>query len=114
MSKAEILAELPKLKAEERTMVFERLCELQERDLLHGLGPTAEEKKLLDQALAEFESDGQRGEPWRDVLHRIQASPLTDEQKALLEARLDDLDEHPEKSIPWSEAKAQLKTRFGV
>ena len=42
MSKAEILAELPKLKAEERTQVFER--------------------------------DGQRGEPWREVLHCLQAS----------------------------------------
>jgi hypothetical protein len=74
MSKAEILAELPKLKAEERTQVFERLCELQERDLLDGLGPTAEEKRLLDQALAEFERDGQPGEPWRDVLQRLQTS----------------------------------------
>ena len=74
MSKAEILAELPKLKAEERTQVFERLCELQERDLLQGHGPTPEGKRLLDQALAEFERDGQRGEPWRDVLHRLQSS----------------------------------------
>ncbi len=74
MSKAEILAELPKLKAEERTQVFERLCELQERDLLEGLGPTAEEKKLLDQALAEFGRDGQRGEPWREVLQRLRTS----------------------------------------
>jgi hypothetical protein len=74
MSKAEILAELPGLKAEERTQVFERLCELQERDLLHGHGPTPEEKQLLDRALAEFECDGQPGEPWRDVLHRLQSS----------------------------------------
>jgi hypothetical protein len=61
MSKAEILAELPKLKAEERTQVFERLCELQERDLLEGQGPTPEGQRLLDRALAEFERDGQRG-----------------------------------------------------
>lgn len=74
MSKAEILAELPKLKAAERTQVFERLCELQERDLLQGHGPTPEEKRLLDQALAEFERDGQCGEPWRDVLHHLQSS----------------------------------------
>jgi hypothetical protein len=74
MSKAEILAELPKLKTAERAQVFERLCELQERDLLQGHGPTPEEKRLLDQALAEFERDGQRGEPWRDVLHRLQSS----------------------------------------
>jgi hypothetical protein len=74
MSKAEILAELPKLKAAERTQVFERLCELQERDLLQGHGPTPDEKRLLDQALAEFERDGQHGEAWRDVLHRLQSS----------------------------------------
>ena len=74
MSKAEILAELPKLKTAERAQVFERLCELQERDLLQGHGPIPEEKRLLDQALAEFERDGQRGEPWRDVLHRLQSS----------------------------------------
>jgi hypothetical protein len=74
MGKAEILAELPKLKAEERTQVFERLCELQERDLLEGHGPTPEERRLLDRALAEFERDGQRGEPWRDVLRRLQSS----------------------------------------
>ncbi|MEI8042602.1 MAG: hypothetical protein WCL11_14415 [Verrucomicrobiota bacterium] len=74
MSKAEILAELPKLKADERAQVFDRLCELQESDLLQGHGPTAEEKKLLDQALAEFERDGQRGKPWREVLYRIEAS----------------------------------------
>jgi hypothetical protein len=74
VSKAEILAELPNLKADERTQVFERLCELQERDLLQGLGPTDEEKRLLDEALADFERDGKRGEPWREVLRRIQAS----------------------------------------
>ena len=39
--------------------------------------------------------------------------PLTNEQKALLDARLDDLEKHPEKSIPWSEAEARLKARFG-
>ena len=54
MSKAEILAELPKLKAEDRSQVFQRLCELQERDLLQGVGPTAEETRLLDEALAQF------------------------------------------------------------
>ena len=74
MSKADILAELPMLKAEERTQVFERLCELRERDLLEGHGPTPEEIKLLDQALAEFERDGQHGEPWREVLQRLQVS----------------------------------------
>jgi hypothetical protein len=74
MSKAEILAELPKLKADERRQVFERLCELQEDDLLRGVGPTEEEKKLLDEALADFQRDGNPGTPWREVLREICSS----------------------------------------
>ena len=74
MSNAEIMAELPKLKAEERAEVFQRLCELQEQDLLRGVGPTEEEKKLLDQALGEFERDGNSGTPWREALQRIRSS----------------------------------------
>jgi len=68
MSKIEILAELPKLKAEERRQIYQRLCELQEQDLLNGVGPSEEEKKLLDAALAEYEKDEDRGRPWRQVL----------------------------------------------
>jgi hypothetical protein len=74
MSKAEILAELANLKAEERSQVFQRLCELQEDDLLHGIGPKAEEKKLLDEALAEFQRDGNPGTPWREGVSRIRSS----------------------------------------
>jgi hypothetical protein len=74
MSKAEILAELPNLKAEERKQVFQRLCELQEKDLLDGVGPTAEEKGMLDEALAEFQRDGNVGKPWREVLGKIRSS----------------------------------------
>lgn len=77
MSKTEILAELPKLKAEERTQVFERLCELQEMDLLQGVGQTAEEKKILDEALAEFQRDGNPGTPWRQTLRRIRSASLS-------------------------------------
>ncbi len=74
MSKAEILAELPKLKAEERKQLFQKLCELQEDDILRGQGPDPIEKKLLDDALAEFERDGNPGMPWRDVLKRLLAN----------------------------------------
>jgi hypothetical protein len=73
MSNAEILAELPKLKAEERRQIFQRLCELQEQDLLNGAGPSDEEKKLLDAALAEYEQDRDRGRPWREVLSDLRA-----------------------------------------
>jgi hypothetical protein len=74
MSKSEILAELPKLKAEERQQVFERLCELQEEDLLQGIGATSRERKLLDEALAEFHRDGNPGKPWREVLAEVRNS----------------------------------------
>lgn len=73
MSKAQILAELPKLKAEERRQIYQRLCELQEQDLLNGAGPSEEEKKLLDAALAEYEKDHDRGRPWREVLADLRA-----------------------------------------
>ncbi len=77
MSKAEILAELPKLTKEERYEIRVRL--------------------------AEMDSGG-----WLDA-----DDPLTDEQKALLEARLEDMEKHPGKSIPWKDAEARLKARFG-
>ena len=73
MNKAQILAELPKLKAEERRQIYERLCELREQDLLNGEGPSDEEKRLLDAALAEYEKDGDRGRPWRQVLEDLRA-----------------------------------------
>ena len=76
MSKTEILAALHELQAEERAQVFERLCELQEDDLLHGVGPTIAEKKILDEALAEFNRDGNFGNPWREVLSEIQSEGL--------------------------------------
>ncbi len=74
MSKAEILAGLSTLEPDEREQVFQRLCELQEKDLLEGVGPSSEEKKLLDEALAEFERDGNPGTPWRDVLRGVRGS----------------------------------------
>ncbi len=74
MSNAEILAALPKLNADERAQVFERLCELQEQDMLAGTGPTDAEKTLLDEALAEFQRDGDVGRPWREVLHRLHSA----------------------------------------
>jgi hypothetical protein len=74
VSKAKILAELPALPPEDRMLVLQRLCEFQENDLLQGIGPTAEDRKLLDDALAEFERDRRRGRLWREVLQSIRTS----------------------------------------
>ena len=73
MSKADILAELPKLRTDERDQVLRKLCELQEEDMVRGPGPGAAEKRMLDDALAEFERDGNPGTPWREVLQRLRS-----------------------------------------
>ena len=63
---------------------------------------TPEERYEIRLKLAELDGDG-----WLD-----DDDPLTDEQKALLEARLADMEQHPEKSIPWEEAKRRIEARF--
>lgn len=47
------------------------------------------------------------GDRWLD-----DDDPLTEEQKALLEARIADMDAHPEQAIPWEEVKKDLETRM--
>ncbi len=79
MSKAEILAELPKLTQAELTEIQFRI-----------------------EDLATYGPDG-----WRTDCE------LTDTEKQLIEARLEDMERHPEKSIPWAEAEARLEARFG-
>jgi len=64
---------------------------------------TPEERYEIRLKLAELDGDG-----WLD-----DDDPLTDEQKALLEARLADMEQHPERSIPWEEAKRRIEARFG-
>jgi putative addiction module component (TIGR02574 family) len=63
---------------------------------------TPEERQEVRLKLAELE-----GDQWLD-----DDDPLTDEEKAILEARLADIKEHPEKSIPWEEAKKRLEARL--
>lgn len=73
MSKAEILAEIAQLGVDDRRQIFERLCELQDEDLLRGVGPTDAEKELLDAEEAAFERDGDVGRPWRDVMRELRS-----------------------------------------
>ena len=63
---------------------------------------TREERFEIRLKLAELD-----GDIWLD-----DDDPLSDEQKALLEARLIDMELHPETSIPWAEAKRRLQERF--
>jgi len=71
MSKADILSELPKLKPEERRELLESLWELEERDLLNGIGPSSAEKALLDRELEEYQRNPNAGSGWDEVALRL-------------------------------------------
>ena len=75
MSKAEILQELPKLGPGERREIFERICELEEGDLLKGVGPTVEEKALLDRELEDYAQTPNAGSSWEEVEARLLKRP---------------------------------------
>lgn len=64
---------------------------------------TTDERLEIRLKLAELDGDG-----WLD-----DDDPLSDEEKALLETRLADMERHPEESIRWEEAKRRIEERFG-
>jgi hypothetical protein len=70
MSKMEILAELPKLELADRREIFDRICEMEERDLLNG-GATDEEKAMLDLEMEEYRRNPEAGSSWNEVEGRI-------------------------------------------
>jgi len=70
MSKKEILAELPNLDIQERREIFDRICEMEERDLLNGV-VTPEEKLLLDRELEEYKKNPEAGSTWDEVESKI-------------------------------------------
>jgi len=74
MSKSEILEQLPKLRADERREIFERICEMEELDLLNGSAPSAEEKAMLDRELEDYRANPQAGSSWDEVEARIRKS----------------------------------------
>lgn len=74
-----------------KTEILEQLAKL-----------TPEERFEIRVKIAELD-----GDRWLD-----DDDPLTDEQKTLLDARLAEMERHPEKSIPWKEAKRKLEARL--
>lgn len=70
MSKAEILAELPNLRFEDRREIFERICEIEELALISGTA-TPEEKTLLDQEMQDYVRNPEAGSTWDEVKARI-------------------------------------------
>jgi len=73
MSKAEIIAELPKLQPDELAEVQAKLDELAGEVWRDNGELSAADKKALDAALADYEKDPDVGSPWDEVKARIQA-----------------------------------------
>ena len=73
MSKAEILAELPKLKAEELAEVQAKLDELAGEQWLDDGELADADKAALDAALADYGKNPDAGSPWQEVEARIRA-----------------------------------------
>jgi hypothetical protein len=73
-------------------------------EILAGLSKLSKDERYeIRVKLAEMDNGG-----WLD-----DDDPLTDEEKAFLDARLEDIEKHPEKCLPWSGAEARLEARFG-
>lgn len=70
MSKSDILAELPKLTAADRSEILDQLWSMEEQKALRR-GPSAEEKTLLDEELADYKAKPNAGSSWAEVQTRL-------------------------------------------
>ncbi len=74
MSKAEILAELPKLTKEERYEIRVKLAEMDSDGWLDEDDPLSDaDKALLEERLTAYEKDPNAGSTWEDVEARLRA-----------------------------------------
>jgi hypothetical protein len=73
MSKAEILAELPKLQPEELAEVQAKLDELAGEIWLDDGELSKADKTALDAALADYQKNPDAGSSWEEVNARVQA-----------------------------------------
>lgn len=87
-----------------RVNLYVKIQDMSKAEILEQLpNLTAAERFEIRLKLAELD-----GETWVD-----DDDPLTEDQQALLVARLDDMERHPENSIPWDEARKSIESRFG-
>lgn len=66
MSKAEILAALPRLSPTDRAEILDQLWRMEAES-----GPTEAEKALLNEAQTDYEADPSSGKPWREIEARL-------------------------------------------
>ena len=74
MSKTQIIAELPKLKPEERQELRLRLAELDRDDWLDEGELTDAEKALIEERFRDLEANPQTSIPWEEAKARLMAS----------------------------------------
>lgn len=48
---------------------------------------------------------------WNSIVDDQEQLPLTDQQKAELDRRIESLEAHPERVIPWEQVKRDLRKR---
>jgi putative addiction module component (TIGR02574 family) len=73
MSKADIIAELPKLTAEDRVEIQLRLEELAGEGWADAGELTNSDKELLDNRLADYEKNPEAGTSWEKVQSRLRS-----------------------------------------
>lgn len=71
MSKAEILAELPKLTLDDRREILHKIMELQGDNWLDDGSLSEEEKALIEQRVAEHNANPASAENWDEVKARL-------------------------------------------
>jgi hypothetical protein len=71
MSKSAILDELPKLGQADRREILERICEIEEADLLRGAAIDSDEKAMLDREFEEYQTNPKVGTLWKEVEPRL-------------------------------------------
>ena len=70
MSKTEILAELSKLSAADRTEIWEQLWHIEAKS-----GPNATEQQILNEAQADYDANPGTGSTWSEVEARLRSRP---------------------------------------
>ena len=58
----------------DRREIFDRICEIEEHDLLAGGQPGAEERALLDKELEDYRRNPDAGSTWQEVETRLRQS----------------------------------------
>ncbi len=117
MSKAEILAELPKLTADELAEIQTRLDELTGNDWIDADdGLTDAEKALVEARIETHEKNPETAFPWEEfdvrLKRRLGDGELADADKLALDAALTEYQKNPDAGSTWEDVKARITAKL--